>query len=488
MKLLIFIAFLTIRFTIVLHDTFYVSWQIFASDSLRFWGSSVKAFTCDEKGGRAPVILVGTHGDMVNDSEAEYKFKDARDLLKMDRVEYLKINNISPIGETLSKEPEDLKQLRDKILELGLGIADEKVQARWIDLEYILYKRKKKFPNKRIISFEKLQEINQTMDYPIQETESIKNFLEYMHYRGQVLFFPEAKHVERLIALEPVIVAKFLNALMRSSPDLRQKRSNIDTSNQKGIISKDFIFKTVAEILKNEEIDSDDDTIESILSMMESLKIIFHYQNREKEPATVMYILPSLLSAKIFEPNDGDSEPVESAPRLMIRFLNDDHLPPGFYYIFLTTLLTKLPDVSITREEGELQMFNLYVCLNLQKHKDILLEIYWESSKIFIDMKNYSDEVSLNDVNIFEFIKHVKVAVQNTLDTYRYYKIDYYFGAQCPKANPKGTICYLNVQTLEEDGKARCKKKHVVKADDLWKNLQSAIAPAKVVSISKYKM
>ncbi|WAR15537.1 hypothetical protein MAR_005642 [Mya arenaria] len=106
--------------------------------SSQFWTSSISAFTSDESNGRAPIVLVGTHGDKISDEDAQKKFKEVRAAINMERVECLKIDN------TLNAEysPSDLEDLRNTLLELGLGISDEWVPAKWLDLEDALHQQK----------------------------------------------------------------------------------------------------------------------------------------------------------------------------------------------------------------------------------------------------------------------------------------------------------------------------------------------------------
>ena len=103
-------------------------------ESLRFWVSTIKTFTTDNGGGRAPIILVGTRSDEVDKDKIKVKFSEVKKVIQIQNVNCIAINNAAEIDITKSQDhdPEDLKELREMILNCGLGIADEKLPARWM--------------------------------------------------------------------------------------------------------------------------------------------------------------------------------------------------------------------------------------------------------------------------------------------------------------------------------------------------------------------
>lgn len=432
------------------------------SESLIFWSSSVKAFTGNQDGGRAPVILVGTHGDKVDDQTAEKKFREARKIMNMDLINCIRIDNTITMNVknvNSDEDPEDLKELRELILNCGLGIADEKVPARWIDLLNTI--GQEEVQKKGIMNMDDMERLNRKMDQPLQEKESIQNFLEHMHCRGELLYYPECD----LIILNLNLIVEFLNTTMRT-PDqnkIHQKAVVEDTHNQGGMVSEAFLM-SAAESLLTDDLAR---RAKSLVDTLTHLKIAHEYKVEEHN---AFYILPSLLGDKNEE---ADNEPSRNGMRLKVTFQADGSkllVPVGFYHNFVITLLTDVGDLYLQKVENILQIFRKYACLYYKDFKT-LTDIYWKSAAIYIEISSSSDEINLEVEDQEMLVGAIEKALKKTLGIYRHKNIGHFLGIECPKHRNN----FLDVSVLRKKGEDLCEKRHIVKKEELGGSLQGSI-------------
>lgn len=411
------------------------------AESLQFWASSIKTFTSDENGGRAPIILVGTHGDMVDEATAQKRLEEVKDVIEMDKVIWVKVDNTKP-------NHEDITELRNAVLEVGLGIADESVPARWMELENALNKEKEN--SKHVITFQDVKRINEKLDFKLTE-EGLRAFLEHGHCRGQWMYFAgDGNEDMGLIILKPVVLAKFLNSLMRKSLDTKQKTFNKDAKNANGIVDVEFINKTAAEILFHKENINTD--IECLTDVLMRLKIIMKYTYEETNKT--VYIMPSLLP---IQSPPRESSPRERIPKLKITF-DGNFLPLGFFHLFMVALVTDVAEIEISSDDNIPQIFGLHCSLYL-KYRGILVDVSWNQSSIIIDIQNFSKKHSLQDMSIDRLIDNIDSVIQNTLEIYRQNAVSYTLSLKCPSC-PNDKDNYLSLSALSQDGEVMCRARH----------------------------
>jgi len=430
------------------------------AESLQFWASSIKTFTSDDNGERAPVILVGTHGDMLDEATAKKRFDEAKQAIEMDTVTCLKVSNST-------KCDKDITELRNAIFKVGLGIANESVPARWMELEDAIKKEQQN--GKNVIHFYDIKRINTKTVFKVKDEDGLRAFLKHVHCRGQWMYFPGDADDDNmdLIILKPVALAKFLNSLMRSSLVAEQNAVNIDTTNLNGIVDYDFLTTAATILLKGENIDGD---IKSLTKVLIRLKIMMKYTN-EKTNETV-YIIPSLLPLK--QLSVSQSPPIERIPKIKIAFHN--FLPLGFFHLFMVALVTDVADICISTIENIPQIFGLNATL-YWKHQAILVDIRWDRSIIIIDIQNYSNKHALKDIEVGRLIDDIDSVILNTLEVYRQIAVRYTFFIQCPKCTD-GVDNYLPLSLLSQnDEEVLCAARHAVTMNDVTNELQFRILP-----------
>lgn len=422
-----------------------------------FWSSSIKAFTADYSGGRAPIILVGTHADMVDDQTAKDRFNEARAIIQMDLITCIKINNAikMDLGKDQENDPEDLKELRKMILNCGLGIADEKVPARWIDLQNALEKERQ--GSEKLVSFSRLQTLNKSMDVPLENEEDLRRFLEHLHTRGQLLYFPENLPTDFII-LDPSLLIQFLNKIMRTSDNKYTNREAriVDKSNQDGMVSKEFILEAAQVLLQ----DRQEKYSEQLVTMLQRLKITYQY--RLKQNADPIFIFPSLLPDY---KNEETLAPKEKGPKLKISCTHqglDVPVPVGFYHHLLVTILTEVDGVNLLDVENKPQIFKTHACFQYLSSA-VLIDIYWENSAIYVHINNYSSKKNLTDIKLDVLIRNVERSIKLTMDIYRQTKVTFFLGIECPEHKN----CFLSVAKLRNDDEDFCCKRHHVSTSDL---------------------
>lgn len=426
-----------------------------------FWASSIKTFTSDTNGGRAPIILVGTHGDLVDDQTAEQKFNEARKIIGMELVNCIKINNTveADFSKSQNEDPNDLQELRRLVLNCGLGIADESVPARWIDLQNALGEKRRQ--GSKIISFTTLQDINKTMDIPVEHEESLHNFLEHLHCRGQLLYFPtktQADLSNNIIILEPNVLVELFNKIMRTADSkcVFQSPTIIDKSNRNGIVSWDFLKECALTLLEGDEQNS----ASELLKMLEHLKIIYLL------PIQTECILPSLLPDRTDRITE---EPRERGPKLKIAFKVNQvdrstvPVPVGFYNHLVVSMLTEIEGISLFEEEDTPQIYKTHACLQYSQTEAILTDVYWKEYAVFVHVNNYSTDKSLAETDLNSFIIDIEKVIKLTLDIYRQSNICHFLGIECYEHEDT----FLSVEKLRRDGKAMCSKRHMV-TDGIW--------------------
>ncbi|XP_060553653.1 uncharacterized protein LOC132714750 [Ruditapes philippinarum] len=411
------------------------------AESLMFWISSIKAFTSDIKGGRAPVLVVGTYIDKVKlkavkknrDPEKiiSQKFDEVREILKMSEIECIAINNADP-------DTSDLVALKNRILELGLGVIDEEIPAQWIDLEHRI--QEQKIRGTAIMTFSDLKVLDEDMDVPMKDNARLEAFLGHQHNRGHLIYFLH-DDLRDLIILEPDVLAKFLNNLMRSrdSDDQRGLKQHTSMYNHNGIINRNYVTETAKMMTENVEMK---DNVDKLLNMLIHLSVIRPYQ---LENGDERFLLPCLLPHRSV--NQLRIE-CKKKRNLQVVFPNN-HMPPTFYHILVGGLLDEWNPVQ--RNVDAPEIYNLYACFQLGRETH-QMEIYWKESRIYIDLLNYSTRETLTADKIFKILEIVEKRIEQIFRVYRHTNKNYEIRISCPKHKDS----FASVSTLRNDGEAMC--------------------------------
>ncbi|XP_045195191.2 uncharacterized protein LOC123550849 [Mercenaria mercenaria] len=194
----------------------------------RFWMNSIHSFVGNEDGSLPPVILVGTHKDMlkIDDPAAKVEYCDTF----FDKVRQLfeDTNVIRHIQESDfavgSTGPTD--DAVAKLLEEILRIGDERsklveIPAKWLPLEMAL---KEKRSMKKIITFEKVMQINAENEFPLSDENQVKLFLRYHHTKGTLFYFDEVP-ISNYVVLDPQYLIDAFKCIITSERFCKRKSS-----------------------------------------------------------------------------------------------------------------------------------------------------------------------------------------------------------------------------------------------------------------------
>ncbi|XP_060607154.1 uncharacterized protein LOC132759406 [Ruditapes philippinarum] len=186
-------------------------------DYLKFWVASVNSFVGSSDGMEPAIVLVGTHRDKLNaGNNSENYFEQVRQLFEHS----ICINHIQPehfaIANTSGSESE-INALRTYISRLGQQHLDKIMPAKWILLEKALKINKQK----KIITIDKLKQIDSETDSPLQTYNStetmdqIKLFLSYHHAKGTFCYFDE-DNLSNHVVLDPQFLVDAFRCVITS--------------------------------------------------------------------------------------------------------------------------------------------------------------------------------------------------------------------------------------------------------------------------------
>ncbi|KAL4222704.1 hypothetical protein ACF0H5_018745 [Mactra antiquata] len=415
------------------------------AESISFWMSSIKAYTTDSKGGTSPIMVVGTHKDKLEppqnctiDEMIRTKFHEIQDILKMTDVECIAIDNTKP-------DPDDLQAIRDRVLELGLGVIDEKIPAQWIELERKVLEQKMD-KGKYIITFDELKDLDKGNDMPMKDDDRLEAFLGHQHCRGQLIHFPH-EDLKNVIILYPDVLATFLNSLMRDKEIMN--RMGKGSYNRDGVINQMYIDKALDEL----KISEFQKMRKFLTDMLIHLNIIHGFQSHSDK---VQYILPCLLPCR----SKGNEMETEETKIFRIVFPNNT-MPSAFFYILLSGLLKRWKLLEC--KDGEPELYNFYACFYLEV-TTVHMEVYWSQSYITVCIKNFSRKKTWTDIDLAKIVDTFTECITNIMQVYRHIGTHHVIKVQCPKHKES----FVSLQQLRVDGEAMCfSKSHSVTLEEV---------------------
>lgn len=407
------------------------------------------------KGGT--VIIVGTHLDKLRENaskdeetneenEIKKRFDMVKEILRMSEVECIAIDNTK-------SDDEDMHVLRNRILELGLGVIDEEIPAQWIDLDRLVAERTQS--GNVLMSFADLCLLHDSMDEPMRYHTRLKAFLGHQHNRGHLIYYLQ-DGLEDLIILEPDVLAMFLNNLMRG-PD-KKERTNMSQQvtcyNHNGLINENYVIEATKQMSDYPGLV---DNAHKLLNMLVHLSVIHPYK---LDMNVMKFLVPCLLPHRATEQRA--STYAMQTHRFQIVFLNN-HMPPPFYHILVGGLLNEWK--LIEQEIGKPEIYHLFACFLLDWETQ-QMEIYWKDSCVYIHIKNYSAKNELQNSRVFEILEIIKTKIVKIFLVYRHTNTTFEIKVQCPEHEDT----YVSIATLKKQREAMCYGKcpHVIYFEDVF--------------------
>ncbi|XP_060598665.1 uncharacterized protein LOC132752367 isoform X2 [Ruditapes philippinarum] len=426
--------------------------QFTVEETVKFWISSIKAYTRDEQNGHAPFIIVGTHKDKVSKEEIREKFGSLRRVLKhLTQVEFVAIDNTLQI-----KDDKSLEALKNKILDLGLGVIDEEIPAQWINLENIVLQ--KKGAGKSLLKLKEIQELDEKSDMPMKNLERIEAFLEHEHRRGWLMHFCH-DDLKDIIILDPDLLARYFNVLLRPNWDIPSSGLV-----ENGIAHTDFIFDAAIHVFNVRKCEETLSTFTKILTHLH----IMHFFEENK------YFIPCLLPHQTEKDSFKKSLHREKAPILKLSFA-DAYVPPAFYHLLIAAL-NEDQSLNIYKKSDAPRIFNLFACFTFQR-ETLWLEVYWHECCVYFELKNYAVDTKINEPGCNK-LKEVIVIIQSKIDhilrVYRQNNVRYVVEIECTKHEKDQKGVFVNLQKIRDKGEVMCtdgEEDHAITWDEISKIL-----------------
>ncbi|XP_045203497.2 uncharacterized protein LOC123556657 isoform X2 [Mercenaria mercenaria] len=166
----------------------------------KFWIESIHSFV----GPEPPVILVGTHRDKLpgnkqeQDKTSDLYFEQVRHIFdKTDMIYHILAEDFA----VDNNDPRDTEtgRLLHYLLGKGQELSNtDEIPARWIPLEKALLNKKQQ----RIIKYEDVLRIDSENEFPLNDNEEVKLFLQYQHEKGLLFYFDE-EPISEYVVVEP---------------------------------------------------------------------------------------------------------------------------------------------------------------------------------------------------------------------------------------------------------------------------------------------
>lgn len=326
--------------------------------------------------------------------------------------------------------------MRNKILNLGLGVIDEEIPAQWINLENMVLQ--KKDAGESLVSFESIQELDAKSDVPMKDKNRIEAFLEHEHRRGWLMHFCQVA-VKDIIILEPSFLANFFNILLRNRPNPQISSSGV---NKNGIMHEKFILEAASYSFN---IPRDGELLQKIASILTHIHIIHKYEEGT-------FFVPCLLPYREDREGLKNSRHHEKALTLKLSFA-DAFVPPAFFHL-LTAALLEEDNLTIYKKNDEPRLYNLFVCFCFER-ETLWLEVYWHDCCIFFELKNYSQMKKICEPECNKMIEVMEIIQDKTehiLNVYRQDNVQCKFEIECP-LHPS---TFVDLQKAKYEGEVMC--------------------------------
>ncbi|KAK3582750.1 hypothetical protein CHS0354_039792 [Potamilus streckersoni] len=414
------------------------------------WLNSIHSCTPSPLSGIPPVILVGTHADMIT-QESQQKVIDKcfiklRYILR-DKPTIRHLLDEFALDNT--KLDPKLDQLKNRIFELASQQPHwgEEKPARWIPLEQAIMSLKAS--GVKVVPLTCVEEINRSGSVRIESIDELDQFLRFQHDLGTIFYF-SVEELRKKIVLDPqwlIDAMKFLTMaemfILRSYPDIKSK---IHEFKDKGILTPEVIDAVWAKDVNPEFHDNK----EHILLLMERLNLIVKprvYNEDTMKPKVEKYFfVPCMLRKaapeKVFYP----MPPAEKCSSSVLSFLfMDKFMPVTIFHHLLAACVAKW---TIITTETESLIYYDCVVLDLDNHHRLIL--FCKENAIFarvtrLGMKRKTPSFKL----CHEVREFITTNLQKVMEYLRE-SLKFSLFIQCPKSEPDSVDCVLSVKILKK--------------------------------------
>ncbi|XP_033729827.1 uncharacterized protein LOC117319026 [Pecten maximus] len=269
------------------------------------WLQSVATYAVDVEDSRKgipPVLLIGSHMDLVDGPEKQKREKLEIILDKLKSVPGLKevierhIKGLFPISHL-----NDSSRNKDVFLKMWKTIADiaplqsqwkKRIPGKWIALEFELLQKKEL--GVKVMTIEELMELNKELALPLDGVGSLKLFLRYLHLTGFMLCF-DLESENPIIVLDPQWVIDAFKCLITAIKFVcgltYEERTLWKQFEETGRLPVEVLKMLWGKHPESKFLDQ----MHVLVAVMERLGLLVKPLPNEKDEKVNYYVVPSML-------------------------------------------------------------------------------------------------------------------------------------------------------------------------------------------------
>ncbi|XP_045188412.2 uncharacterized protein LOC123546277 [Mercenaria mercenaria] len=345
----------------------------------KFWMNSIHSYVGTEDGSEPHVILVGTHKDQLNgDESAKQQFKDdyfenVRELFE-DTSMIRHIHSVDFAVDNNDPDDDAFNEIREEIIHLCTDrLNTVQIPARWIPLERSL----KQIRNEKIVTFDRIMELDSQNEFSLKDKEQVKLFLLYHHAKGTLFFFDE-EPISTYVVLDAQYLIDAFKCIVTSErfckkdPSFRHlwKRLLKEARLEKELVEKLWKNDTKNDFHKHKN--------ELLMFLQKHLIIseVSNYdENTSESTGLGWFIVPSFLKDSFSENAlqiflNGKQQ---TSVRFVMRFYNSPVVQVVFYRL-LAALIGRWPVLEVAIPEVKSLIYENLGVLRLDKFHAGIIE------------------------------------------------------------------------------------------------------------------
>ena len=276
-----------------------------------------------------PVILVGTHADLVDPSKIESRneqIKSAMEELYDHVANFLPVDN-SKAGE--KKGQEKIATLRTELLKLAeemphtLPLLKNRIPLQWHRVEKELsettwqkknYITKKTFQQKIVSKF-----------CNFRKEDDIDGLIRFLVHRGSIVYHEPTNDEDGLVFLDPQWLINMITKIINVNPLHKEPKAFLPYCKQlqtEGILHKKLLYYRFQNL-------GLDPVKDSFISLMQRFNLICMLPSND--PQDPLILVPCMLTSKGKEKNQEDEMKRTCCAPLYLKFEGTNYVPGGLF-------------------------------------------------------------------------------------------------------------------------------------------------------------
>ena len=276
-----------------------------------------------------PVILVGTHADLVDPSKIEShneQIKSAMEELYDHVVNFLPVDN-SKAGEKEGQEK--IVTLRTELLKLAekmphtLPLLKNRIPLQWHRVEKELsettwqkrnYITKKTFQQKIVSKF---------CNY--RKADDIDGLIRFLDHRGSIVYHEPTNDEDGLVFLDPQWLITMITKIINVNPLHKEPKAFLPYCEQlqtEGILHRKLLYYRFQNL-------GLDPVKDSFISLMQRFNLICMWPS--KDPQDPLILVPCMLTSKGKEKNQEDEMKRTCCAPVYLKFEGTNYVPGGLF-------------------------------------------------------------------------------------------------------------------------------------------------------------